>query len=283
MKLSAGLNLKPPHFAVAEHSDADGLWFEVHPENFMAAGGPRATCLERLRARHPLSLHGVGMSLGSHEMPDRGHLARLRQLCERVAPVLVSEHLAWSRWQGQYLPDLLPMPRTGEALACAARNVSIVQDTLGREIALENPSHYLHLDEHEMTEIEFLDELRRRTGCGLLVDITNIHVSANNLGFSAATYLDAIPGDAVREIHLAGYGVDSGHAPQLLIDSHDCATSPTVWALYQRFIKRIGPRPTIIERDENLPDFATLMSERGVAAALLAAVNRPLPQPQTRA
>ncbi len=275
MRLSAGLSLKPAHLAAAEESDADGLWFEVHPENYMVDGGPRAACLDRLRARYPLSLHGVGLSLGACATPDTAHLRRLRQLCERLEPALVSEHLAWSRWDDFCLPDLLPVPRTAEALACVCRNVSIVQDALGRAIAIEHPSHYLHIAEHEIDEPAFLAELCARTGCGLLVDVNNVHVSAHNLGLDAAAWLDAIPAAAVHEIHLAGHSADPVLGPALLIDSHDTPVSATVWTLYQRLLTRIGPRPTLIERDDRLPGFEVLMQERGTAAALLAAAVVP--------
>ena len=271
MRLSAGLSLKPAHLAAAQESDADGLWFEVHPENYMVDGGPRAAGLDRLRARYPLSLHGVGLSLGSCDTPDAAHLRRLQQLCERLEPALVSEHLAWSRWNGHCMPDLLPLPRTFEALACVCRNVSIVQDALGRAIAIENPSHYLRIAEHEIGETAFLTELCARTGCGLLVDINNVHVSAQNLGFDAGEWLDGIPAATVHEIHLAGHSADPVLGPSLLIDSHDTPVSAGVWALYQRFITRIGPHPTLIERDDRLPAFEVLMQERGTAAALLAA------------
>lgn len=268
-RLSAGLGLKPAHFAVAAAERADGLWFEVHPENYYADGGPRVRCLDELRAVHPLSLHGVGLSLGGHERPDPEALERLRTLCARLEPALVSEHLAWSRGADYSVPDLLPVPRTREALDCVCRNVAIVQDRLERPIAIENPAHYLHMKLHEMDEIEFLAALVRRTGCGLLVDVNNVYVSAHNLGFDAMAWLDAVPAAAVHEIHLAGHSVDPVLGPQLLIDSHDTAIDAQVWSLYARLVARIGARPTLIERDERIPDFASLLAERDIAERLL--------------
>ena len=261
----AGLGLKPQHYAEALDAAGPGLWFEVHPENYMVAGGPRLAWLEAIRARHPLALHSVALSLAADAEPDPAHLARLAALARRVEPWLVSEHLAWSSWRGNYYPDLLPFPRTGSALARIAANVGRAQDALGRPIALENPSHYLALEGHEWDEIDFLAELARRTGCGLLLDVNNVFVSARNLGASAAAYVDAFPGELVWEIHLAGYGVDR----ELLVDSHDAPVAAEVWALYERLVARIGPRPTLIERDGNLPAFSILMTERARADALL--------------
>lgn len=268
-RLSAGLGLKPAHFAAAAAARADGLWFEVHPENYYADGGPRLRCLDELRATHALSLHGVGLSLGGVERPEPVALERLRALCTRLEPALVSEHLAWSRGVGYSVPDLLPVPRTREALDSVCRNVSIVQDCLARPIAIENPSHYLHMTLHEMTELEFLGELVSRTGCGLLVDVNNVYVSAHNLGFDAAVWLDAVPAAAVHEIHLAGHSADPVLGRQLLIDSHDSPVDAQVWSLYARLIARIGARPTLIERDEQIPEFASLFAEREVAERIL--------------
>ncbi|XEG75544.1 DUF692 domain-containing protein [Pseudomonas sp. abacavir_1] len=262
----AGLGLKAEHYAQALECDAKGLWFEVHPENYMV-GGPRRAWLERIGERHPLSLHGVSLSLAADAPPDAAHLQRLRALAERVQPMLISEHLAWSTWRGQYLPDLLPFPRSHTALARIAENIQRTQDALGRRIAIENPSHYLRLTGHDWDEIDFLTELALRTGCGLLLDVNNVHVSAHNLGFDAAHYLDRFPAAAILEIHLAGHSHDEGG--ELLIDSHDAAIAEPVWALYQRLIQRIGPRPTLIERDDHIPAFGELLDERDVAQAIL--------------
>jgi hypothetical protein len=266
---SAGLGLKPLHYAEALAAPADGLWFEVHPENYMVAGGPRLRWLEAIRARHPLSLHGVALSLASDIEPDAAQLARLAALVQRFEPALVSEHLAWSASQGAYLPDLLPFPRTCEALARIAANIGRVQDALGRHIAIENPSHYLALEGHAWDEIDFLAELARRSGCGLLLDVNNVFVSARNLGGSAEAYVDAFPCDLVMEVHLAGHSADPALGHALLVDSHDAPVAPEVWALYERLIARIGPRPTLIERDDKLPGFAELMAERATALDVL--------------
>lgn len=267
MRATAGLGFKPDYFDEAMTSPAADLWFEVHAENYMVAGGPRLAMLEALRRRRSLSLHGVGLSLAADRDPDPNHLARLKALVDRFQPALVSEHLAWSGWNGAHLPDLLPFPRTGEALERLAGNIGRVQDALGRTILVENPSLYLALDGHEMGEAELLSELCRRTGCGLLVDVNNVHVSATNLGFDPIPYLDALPAAAIGEIHLAGHSLDSGGS--LLIDSHDAPVAPAVWVLFRRLIDRIGARPSLIERDANLPPFADLMVERAHAEHIL--------------
>ena len=265
---SAGLGLKPKHYRNAAACPAAGLWFEVHPENYLCDGGPRLAGLTAVRESHPLSLHGVGLSLAGDEPPDRAHLQALRRLADRFEPFLVSEHLAWSRFDGAYLPDLLPCPRSHALLRRTVEHVDQVQQALGRRIAIENPSHYLHLPGHDWEESEFLRELARRSGCGLLLDINNVHVSARNLGFDAADYLDRFPAEAVMEIHLAGHTADPVQGEALLIDSHDAPVAPAVWSLYERFVERAGPRPTLVERDGNLPGFDELMAERGQAAAI---------------
>ncbi|MBE0623108.1 MAG: DUF692 domain-containing protein [Burkholderiales bacterium] len=267
--LTAGLGLKPQHYEAALACPAPGLWFEVHPENYLVAGGPRLTWLEAIRARHPVSLHGVALSLAADAALDPDHLARLAALARRIEPALVSEHLAWSTWRGAYHPDLLPFPRTTEALLRIALHIGQTQEALGRRIAIENPAHYLRLDGHDWDEIDFLAELARRTGCGLLLDVNNVHVGAHNLGYSAEAYLDAFPGDAVMEIHLAGHTPDPNLGQALLIDSHDAPVAPEVWALYERLVARIGARPTLIERDDQLPEFAELLGERERAHARL--------------
>lgn len=269
--LTAGLGLKPQHYDAALACPADGLWFEVHPENYMVAGGPRLAWLEAIRARHAISLHGVALSLAADAEPDAAHLGRLAALARRIEPALISEHLAWSAWRGAYHPDLLPFPRTSEALARIADNILRTQDVLQRRIAIENPSHYLVMPGHDWSEIDFLAELARRSGCGLLLDVNNVYVSARNLGFSAQAYIDAFPGALVMEIHLAGHAPDPGLGEALLVDSHDAPVAPEVWALYERLVARIGARPTLIERDDNLPEFKVLFAERQRAQAVLRA------------
>lgn len=268
MTPSAGLGFKPEHFEAALGSTAAGLWFEVHAENYMVAGGHRLAMLETLAERYPLSLHGVGLSLAGPDLPDAAHLAALARLEARFQPFLVSEHLAWSRLGERCFPDLLPFPRTTEALRQIVHNIDMTQTALGRTILIENPSHYLALDSHEWDEIAFLVELVHRTGCGLLLDINNVTVSAHNLGFDAAAWLDAFPAALVGEIHLAGNSADP--ALDLLIDSHGAPIGEDVWALFARFTARAGSRPTLIERDADVPPFAELLVERDRAAAILA-------------
>lgn len=268
--LTAGLGLKAEHFDDALRCRAAGLWFEVHAENYMVSGGPRRAWLESVRREHPLSLHGVSLSLAGASDVDEAALAALARLVRELQPALVSEHLAWSRLGAAWLPDLLPFPRTTEALDRVGTNVARVQDAIGRTIAIENPSHYLALDGHDFGEIDFLRELARRTGCMLLLDINNVHVSAVNTGISAEAYLDAFPADRVAEIHLAGHRPDAAFGERLLIDSHDAPVAPVVWTLFERFVARAGPRPTLIERDAEIPSFAELMGERDAAHERLA-------------
>lgn len=268
--LGAGVGLKPQHFDEALACPQEGMWFEVHAENYMVDGGPRLRWLDAVRSRHPLSLHGVSLSLAGVEPLDAAHLARLAALVRRAEPALVSEHLAWSSWGGQHFPDLLPFVRTGDTLKRIAARIDHAQSALGTRLAIENPSHYLRIEGHDWDEIDFLAELAARTGCGLLLDVNNVHVSANNLGFDAGDYLNRFPGEPVMEIHLAGHSRDPVHGAALLIDSHDAAVAPQVWALYQALVDRIGPRPTLIERDGNLPAFSELLAECRRAVAILA-------------
>lgn len=267
--LTAGLGLKPQHYAEALACEAEGLWFEVHPENYMAAGGPRLAWLDAIARDKPISFHGVGMSLAADEAPDEEHLAALKRLVDRYQPMLISEHLAWSMRQGVYAPDLLPFPRTRQALARITDNIDRMQSVLGGQVLIENPSLYLPLTGHEFGEVEFLSMLVQRTGCGLLMDVNNVYVSANNLGFSAEAYLDSVPADAVSEIHLAGHAVDAREGLSLLIDTHGAPVAETVWALYVRLIDRIGRRPTLIERDDDVPAFSDLLVERDRAHRVL--------------
>ena len=266
---AAGIGLKPQHYAEAISDPAAGAWFEIHPENYMCDGGPRHAALAMVRDRHPLSFHGVGLSLAGDEALDETHLARLRRLVDRYEPFLVSEHLAWSRRAGAYRPDLLPFPRTHVALARIARNIDRTQEVLGRHILIENPSLYLALEGHDYSEVDFLADLCSRTGCGLVLDVNNVHVSANNLGYSADVYLDAIPGSLIGELHLAGHAPDPSVGEGLLIDTHGAPVDQLVWRLYRRLINRIGLRPTLIERDDNIPIYADLAAERDAAAAIL--------------
>jgi len=267
MTPTAGIGFKADHLADALAVSAVGLWFEVHAENYMVDGGPRLAMLDEVAERFPLSIHGVGMSLASPETPDPDHVSALKRLVDRTQPVLVSEHLAWSRLDRRYYPDLLPMPRTSQLLDHLRVNISMVQDRLGRRILIENPSHYLDIAEHDWGETDFLVELCRRSGCALLVDVNNVAVGAHNIGFDAEQWLDGLPGALIGEIHLAGHSEDD--KLPLLIDSHDAPVAEPVWRLFERLIARIGPRPTLIERDGNIPPFADLLAERARAQSIL--------------
>ena len=269
---TAGLSFKPIHFEQAMACPAEGMWFEVHAENYMVDGGPRLAMLETLRQRFPLSIHGVGLSLAGADEPDRCHLARLKALADRFEPFLLSEHLAWSRQGGTSFPDLLPFPRSDEALDIVARNIDITQEALGAQILIENPSLYLQLEGHEWPETLFLAELVKRTGCGLLIDVNNVFVSASNLGFDPMSYLDALPRGVIGEIHLAGHTPDPLLGHSLLIDSHDAPIAEQVWDLYAALLVLCDKRraPTLIERDDNIPAFEELLAERERAVCMMA-------------
>jgi len=265
----AGVGFKLEHAEEIAAARPDLGWFEAHPENYMVAGGPRPAALEALRRDYPLSLHGVGLSLGGAERLDRAHLAALRDLADRFQPALVSEHLAWSAYRGTYFADLLPLPLNRATLDQLCDNIDQAQEALGRRILIENPSHYLALPGSEMAEPAFLEAAARRSGCGLLVDVNNIHVSAVNLGLDAESYVDAVPVDLVGEVHLAGHLVDGSAQERLLIDDHGAPVAPGVWRLYRRLLERAGPLPTLIEWDNNLPAWPRLYAEARKAEALL--------------
>lgn len=271
--LAAGLGFKPSHLQHALAARQPGLWFEVHAENYMVDGGPRPRLLQALGAVHPVSLHGVSMSLAGAEPPDPDHLHRFADLVRRLQPVRVSEHLAWSRLGARYEPDLLPFVRNAQSLQRVVDHVQIVQEAIGRPLAIENPSHYLPLQGHSWEEVDFLCELVRRSGCQLLVDVANVHLSAHNLGFAAEAWLDHLPADAVAEVHLAGHSVDPRLGDVLWIDSHDAPVHEGTWALYRRLIARIGPRPTLIEWDGKLPAFEQLIAEADTARRILSAAE----------
>lgn len=277
--LTAGLGLKPDYYTQALECASPGMWWEVHPENYLCEGGPRLAWLEAIGQKHPISLHGVSLSLAADAAPDAQHLARLARLVQRIAPALVSEHLAWSQWQGHYQPDLLPFVRTHAALLRIASNIEQTQEALGRTISIENPTHYLQLAGHDWSEPDFLAELAQRTGCSLLLDINNVYISARNMGACAQDYLRAFPMQRVSEIHLAGHHADATHGESLLIDSHDTAVAPDVWELYEHVLQCTGPVPTLIERDSQLPELSVLMQERQRAHNLLNATRSKAPAP----
>jgi uncharacterized protein (UPF0276 family) len=262
---SAGLGLRAPHVGIVLAQRPPVPWFEVHSENYFADGGPALAALERIRADYPVSLHGVGLSLGSTDPLDTGHLAKLARLAERVDPAWVSEHLCWSSVNGRHYNDLLPLPYTREALDHVCARVAATQDFLGREILVENVSSYLAFPESTIPECEFVATVAARTGCRLLVDVNNIYVNARNHGIDADAYLAAIPPAAVAEIHLAGFDASG----PCLIDTHGAPVAPEVWALYERALCRYGRVPTLIEWDTDIPAFAVLQREAATAQTFL--------------
>ena len=263
-----GIGLRSPHVdeVVASRPAVD--WLEVHAENYMG-GGPAIRLLERVRQDYPVSVHGVGLSLGSADGLDHGHLERLARLVERIEPALVSEHLSWSVAGGAYLNHLLPLPYTREALTLVGRHVGVVQERLGRRLLVENPASYLTFRHSTMSEAEFLAELAARTGCGILCDVNNLHVSAGNVGIDPLCYLERLPADAVGEIHLAGHAVNEADGRRILIDDHGSRVADRVWGLYARALARFGPRPTLIEWDTDVPVLDVLLDEAATAARLL--------------
>jgi uncharacterized protein len=266
-----GVGLKPEHVdEILRDRPALGF-FEIHAENYMGAGGPPHRRLEAIRALYPLSLHGVGLSIGSPKPLDREHIGRLAALAKRYEPGLFSEHLAWSSHNESYLGDLLPLPYTPETLARVCEHVGQVQEAMGRQMLLENPSTYVLFQESTICETDFIREIATRTGCGLLLDISNVLVCATNHGFDARDYLDAFPLALVGEIHLAGFAEaedDAGHP--LLIDAHDSPVRDRVWELYGEVIARRGPLPTLVEWDNDVPDWPVLHDQARRAEAAMA-------------
>ena len=260
LPLVAGIGLRSPHMSEVLERRPSAGWLEVHAENYMNRGAS-ASQLERLRASYALSIHGVGLSLGSARGIDQGHLDRLKEICSRFEPAMVSEHLSWSVGNGIYLNDLLPIPHDEEALTIVADNVSRTQDALKRPILIENLATYVGFSRSTMDEPEFLAALAERTGCGLLLDINNIHVSAQNMGFDPNSYIAKLPAAAIGEIHLAGHAINDTADGPVLIDSHGSLVAHEVWSLYASAIKRIGKRPTLIEWDSALPPLTTLLGE----------------------
>ncbi len=258
---AAGVGLRAPHVKRVLDETPEVTWFEVHSENYFVSGGPALAILDAVRQRYPLSLHGVGMSLGGADDLDRDHLRRLRHLVERFDPAAVSEHLCWSGIGGRWLNDLLPLPYTREALDRVCAHVDQVQTELGRTILVENVSSYLRFLPEDMPEWVFVSEVARRTGCGLILDVNNVYVSASNHGYAAEAFLDGIPLDAVKEIHLAGYEEVDG----LLIDTHSRPVYPAVWSLYSAALERFGGVPTLIEWDQDIPELDVLLAEARIA------------------
>ena len=266
----AGVGFKPQHFEDALGHKGEVAWLEIHAENYMGDGGRPISQLRILAERYPISVHGVGLSIGGEGPLDRDHLARVKRLVSWLNPASFSEHLAWSTHEERFLNDLLPLPYTSESLARVAEHIHEVQETLGRRILLENPSTYLAFAESEMSEVSFLTELVRRTGCGLLLDVNNVFVSAANLEFDAFIYVSALDHTAVDEIHLGGHDAETeAGGQQLLIDSHGRAVADPVWDLFAHTIAVGGPKPTLIEWDNNVPDWRVLANEAARASSFL--------------
>ena len=265
---TSGIGLRSPHVAEVLASRPAIGWLEVHAENYMG-GGPAIRALERVRADYPVSVHGVGLSLGTAGGLDVVHLERLAALADRVRPMLVSEHLSWSSIDGAYLNHLLPLPYTQETLDVVATHVDRIQSRLGRRLLVENPSSYLRFEDSPIAEADFLNALARRTGCGLLCDVNNVYVSCRNLGGDPADYLDRLDPAAVGEIHLAGHAVNDADGQPILIDDHGSRVAEPVWQLYTSAVARFGPVPTLVEWDTDIPSLAVLLDEAATAGALL--------------
>ncbi|HVR92272.1 MAG TPA: DUF692 domain-containing protein [Casimicrobiaceae bacterium] len=265
LPVSAGIGLRAPHVARVRAERPHVGWLEVHSENYFVGGGPAIAALEGIRRDYPISLHGVGLSLGSADALDARHLTRLKQLASRIDPAAVSEHLCWSHVDGRHLNDLLPLPFTDEALALVCERVDAVQSALGRTLLVENVSAYVRFEGDAMSEWEFVAAVARRTGCKLLFDVNNIYVNAVNHGFDANSYIAAIPPDTVAEIHLAGFDASG----ECLIDTHGARVAPPVWELYRAAIARFGPKPTLIEWDTDIPPLEILLDEAAQAQTIL--------------
>ena len=273
---AAGIGLRAPHIARVLAERPPVPWFEVHSENYFGAGGATHAALTRIRSDYPLSLHGVGLSLGSADALDQAHLATLCELVKRYEPALVSDHICWGAVGGVHLNDLLPLPCTEEALALMVSRVQQVQEALGREFLVENVSSYLSFRDEEMPEWAFVAELVRRSGCGLLLDVNNIYVNSVNHGYDPRDYLRHMPHASVREIHLAGFVRKEPLPVPLLIDSHSRPVAHAVWELYSEALALCGPQPTLIEWDQDIPEMEVLLAEAGRAQERLHACRTAL-------
>jgi hypothetical protein len=257
----AGIGLRSQHHESILTATPAPAWIEAHTENYFHAGGPQVRALERARSLYPLSLHGVGLGLGSADPIDRGHLARVRDAVRRYEPALVSEHACWGHVDGQHFNDLLPLPYTEEAVEHLAARVREVQDFIGRQVLIENLSAYVSFASSQLGEGEFLAAVVERSGCGLLLDVNNAYVNASNLGLDLDAFLSALPRQAIQEIHLAGHARRRVGARNLLIDDHGSAVCDEVWALYDDVLRRFGPVPTLIEWDNDVPPLEILLAE----------------------
>jgi uncharacterized protein (UPF0276 family) len=266
----AGVGLKAEHVEDILSTKANIGFFEVHAENYMGAGGVPHRQLNEIRDKYPLSLHGVGLSIGGEDPLNVAHLQRLSALNKRYQPGLFSEHLAWSSHDGAYLNDLLPVPYDEATLIRVCDHIDQVQEVVGRQMLLENPSTYVAFEQSTMSEIDFISAIAKRTGCALLLDVNNIYVSAINHEFSPEDYLDAFPLEYVQEVHLAGHAPDQDEAGRpLLIDAHDRKVADAVWVLYERLIAKVGSLPTLIEWDDDIPAWSILLSEAKIAEGIL--------------
>jgi uncharacterized protein len=269
-----GIGYKPQHFAAIIENPAPVQWLEIHAENYMGSGGRPLAQLRHLAQRFAISVHGVGLSIGGEAPLDQDHLARLAHLCHWLQPASFSEHLAWSTHEGAFLNDLLPLPYTSATLARVCDHIDQVQTALRRPMLLENPSTYLAFAETEMDEVTFLSEIARRTGCGLLLDVNNVYVSATNQQTDPEAYIRAFPLGLVGEIHLGGHTPDTAdHGLPLLIDAHGTPVADPVWQLYAKTIALGGAKPTLIEWDNDVPDWPVLAAEAALAAQILAPVT----------
>lgn len=270
----AGIGLRSQHHAAILTASPAPAWIEAHTENYFHDGGPAVRALERACSLYPLSLHGVGLGLGSSDPLDRDHLARMRRAVRRYQPMLVSEHACWGHSGGEHFNDLLPLPYTEEAVEHLAARVRDVQDYLGRQILIENLSAYVSFADAQLTEGAFLTAVVERSGCGLLLDVNNAYVNARNLGLDLERFLKEIPAHAVQEIHLAGHSRRSVGRRDLLIDDHGSEVCDEVWALYTQVLRVLGPRPTLIEWDTNVPELAILLAEAARADIVIDRVAR---------
>lgn len=267
-----GVGYKPQHFAAIMADAAPVGWLEIHAENYMGDGGRPLAQLRHLASRFPISVHGVGLSIGGEGPLDADHLTRLKTLCDWLQPASFSEHLAWSTHEAAFLNDLLPLPYTAATLARVCDHIDQVQTVLGRRMLLENPSSYLAFAETTLSEVDFLTAITTRTGCGLLLDVNNVYVSSVNQGFNPLEYITTFPLHLVGEVHLGGHDEDSDdHGARLLIDSHGAEIVDPVWSFYAETIARSGPKPTLIEWDNDVPEWPVLASEAARAATILQA------------
>ena len=273
LPMSPGVGYKPQHFSDIMENPGPVKWLEIHAENYMGAGGRPLAQLRHLSEKFAISVHGVGLSIGGEDPLDKEHLSRIRHLCDWLKPASFSEHLAWSTHDSHFLNDLLPLPYTRKTLNRVIEHIDQLQDTIGRRMLLENPSSYLAFEESEYEETEFLDEIAKRTGCGLLLDVNNVFVSATNLKMSSREYINSFPLTRVGEIHLGGHDKDEDDRGEpLLIDSHNQKVANPVWTLLDYTLALSGPRPILIEWDSSIPEWAELVNEARLAESALSPV-----------